>query len=119
MEATMDHPLLFELPEVKKAVRTKWQELKEMAECQEREGGLATPAMAAAVLDLSTSRVGQLLDEGTFVRHEFFGKPFLSVRELRDFIEVERKAGRPWKEPSSKELWKRSRGVLKEMRGKK
>lgn len=105
--------LLFDLPEVPKRQKTKWEELQEMAEVSQTEQGLVPPIVAAALLNLSKQRIAQLRADGAFRTFEFFGKPYLSIREIRGFIDVERASGRPWHEPSAKELWKRSLNVAK------
>lgn len=106
--------LLFDLPEVPKRQKTKWEELAEMAEVSQAEQGLVPPIVAATLLDLSKQRISQLMQDKALRTYEFFGKPYLSVREIRGFIDVQREPGRPWNAPSAKELWKRSMRVVKE-----
>ena len=105
--------LLFEIPATPKKERSKWEELAEMAKTQEEVGGFIPPITASVLLDVSRSRIGQLVQEGTFRSWVFFGQRYLSAEDVRAFVAVERKAGRPWKEPSAKEIWKRSRAVVR------
>jgi hypothetical protein len=72
------------------------------------EGGLVPLTMAATVLGMSKQRVHDLVKEGTLRAIEFGGKKWLSGKELESFVQLERKAGRPWKEPSKKEMWRAS-----------
>jgi hypothetical protein len=101
---------LFEVPEMRlpKAVRTVWDEVRDMAKIQQDHGQLVPIGLAAKLLGLSSARVGQLADEGTFRTWDFFGKRYVAVIDLESFIKLERKTGRPWNEPSVKELWKLS-----------
>ncbi|MBI5383166.1 MAG: hypothetical protein HZA90_00620 [Verrucomicrobia bacterium] len=75
-------------------------------EISNREGGLVPIATAAAILGVSKQRVHDLVREGTLRTTEIYGKKWLSGNELESFVKLQRKAGRPWKEPSVKEMWR-------------
>jgi len=87
---------LFDIPANEpKRVRTKWEELQEMAEEGEKHGGFIPQFIAAVLLDVSKARVGQLVEDGRLKRYTYFGKPFVTVDDVSAFINSERKTGRP------------------------
>ena len=116
MDVTVEQFEMFpEMPTVPLLKRTKniWEQLNELKELTEKHGQLVPIAMAAELLDLSRQRVFQLIDDGTFTPTEWRGQRWLTENDLRSFIELERNSGRPWKEPSAKEIWRRSRNYAK------
>ena len=100
-----------DLPTVKlpKRVRSQWEDLNELCDLVEKHGPLIPLPMVADLLDLSHQRVSQLRDSGRLETIEFRKRSWVGEKTVRAFIEVERKAGRPWKEPSKKELWRAAR----------
>ena len=91
-----DHPVLFDLPELPKRVKSKWDQARELWSVQEREG-LIPLTFAAELLEIHRSRVHQLVEAGKLTRYSLCGSKFLSVRQLREFVDVERPTGRPTK----------------------
>lgn len=88
-------PYLFELPAgVPKRKKNKWDEAREMQLIQQSEG-LIGMADAGELLGLSRQRVHQLVSSGRFTRFEFLGKPYLSLKAVREFQDMERPSGRP------------------------
>ncbi len=63
----------------------------------QREDGLLHPAQAALVLDVCKQRVLQLIDAGTLRHWDFFGRKYLSARELVARRAADVKTGRPRK----------------------
>ena len=61
----------------------------------ELEGGLIAKAQAALVLGVSKQRVSDLVEEKRLRQHDFFGKEFISCKDLESFRKIERKTGRP------------------------
>jgi hypothetical protein len=61
------------------------------------EDGLFLPAQAAIALDVHPSRVLQLMDVGIFRTWHFFGKRYLSCREVGARRQADVKTGRPRK----------------------
>ncbi len=59
------------------------------------EDGLFLPAQAAIALDVHPSRVLQLMDAGILRTWDFFGKRYLSCREVGARRRAEVKGGRP------------------------
>jgi hypothetical protein len=59
------------------------------------EKGLLLPAQAAIVLGVSNQRVLQLIDAGKFQSWEFFGKSYVSAREIEQRRASDVKSGRP------------------------
>lgn len=98
------------------AAKGKWRELQEMSRVIAKEGLLCPVNTAAGLLDLSPQRVNQLMNENTLRYWEFLGRRYVRARDLAAFVELERKAGRPWKKPCAKDLWKSSVEEVKEVR---
>jgi len=71
------------------------EELKAMSQVMKAEEGLINHAQAALVLEVSTRRVGELVESGTFNRFEFLGRTYVSVREVLARREADVKGGRP------------------------
>ena|SRR5438034_7482788 len=72
-------------------------ELRQMSLVSQQEEGLLNHAQAAAVLDVSTRRVGELVELGKLKRHDFLGRTYVSVREVMARRAADVKAGRPAK----------------------
>src|SRR5437899_86506 len=70
-------------------------ELRQMSRVSVREDGLLNHAQAAAVLEVSSRRVAELVELGKFTRHNFLGRTYVSVREVLGRREADVKAGRP------------------------
>jgi len=91
---------LFDIPaDEPKKVRTKWQELQEMAEVADANGGLVPPVVAASLLDVSRQRVYELMKDARFRSYVFFGVTYVPVDDVVAFVNSERKSGRPVAEP--------------------
>ena len=71
------------------------EELRAMSRAMQAEGGLINHAQAALVLDVSTRRVGELVETGKVRRFEFLGRTYVSVREVLDRSAADIKNGRP------------------------
>jgi hypothetical protein len=100
-------PIMAELPR-RKVRKSILDTLREFQDISSREHGLVPLAVAATILGLSRQRVHDLVKEGTLVPIEAYGKKWLSGDQLKSFVQLKREPGRPWKEPSLKELWKAS-----------
>ena len=70
-------------------------ELRQMSRISKREEGLLNHAQAAAVLEVSTRRVGELVELGKLTRYDFLGRTYVSVRDVLERREADVKAGRP------------------------
>jgi hypothetical protein len=70
-------------------------QLRQMSRVSEQEEGLLNHAQAAVVLEVSTRRVGELVELGKLTRHNFLGRTYVSVREVLERREADVKAGRP------------------------
>lgn len=106
---TLDPLALVETPRESKLARITRETRKELEAYQRdsgREGGLISKALAATILDVSHQRVCQLVESGCFSVFHHFDKEFVSIKEVKAFLLVERKAGRPWKRPSNLQLLK-------------
>jgi hypothetical protein len=105
MQATAEQPLLFQLPEAKlpRRTRTVWDELGEMARVIHQFGVLVPASHAAKLLNLSRVRVYQLIENGTFRTWEFHGQKCVCAHDMKAFVEMERKTGRPGKDLSTRE----------------
>jgi hypothetical protein len=76
----------------KKAIR---KEFEAMSQAMINEQGLLNHAQAATVLEVSTRRIGELVELGIFHRFDFLGRTYVSAREVRERYNQELKAGRP------------------------
>jgi hypothetical protein len=76
----------------KKAIR---KEFEAMSQAMIEEEGLLNHAQAATVLEVSTRRIGELVELGIFHRFDFLGRTYVSAREVRERYNQELKAGRP------------------------
>ena len=91
-----------------KRVKSKWEDLNELCDLVDKHGPLIPLSMAAELLDLSTQRLYQLKAAGKLETIDFRNRTWVSEQFIRGFIEDERKAGRPWHEPTKKQLWKKA-----------
>jgi hypothetical protein len=105
----VDLPLFENLPKrkVKKGLLAKLEYFKKL---QQETGGLVPYASAALLMEVSKQRVDELVKEGTLTPYEALGKKWLSAKQIADFVVLNREPGRPWKQPSVKELWRSLRG---------
>lgn len=72
-----------------------YAELEEMSKAMVREKGLLNYPQAALLLDVSTKRVSELVRLGKLQRFDFLGRSYVSMREVGERYQEERKAGRP------------------------
>ena len=70
-------------------------ELRAMGRAMQTEGGLINHAQAALVLEVSTRRIGELVETGMLRRFAFLGRTYVSVREVIDRSKADIKNGRP------------------------
>lgn len=82
-----------------KRVKNHWDEAKEMNKVSEENGHLVPPAWAAVLLDVSQQRVSDLIAEERLRCWVFFGKRLVCLKDLAEYSNTERKAGRPVGEP--------------------
>jgi hypothetical protein len=71
------------------------REFARYRETSRREGGLMSQANATFVLNLSKQRLSDLVQSKRLHWHRFFDTKFLSCREIAEFKNVKRRAGRP------------------------
>ena len=71
-------------------------ELRQMSHVSQREEGLLNDAQAAAVLGVSSRRIGELVELGKILSIRFpWAKETVSVREVLERRNAELRAGRP------------------------
>jgi hypothetical protein len=70
-------------------------EVLQMSRVSQREEGLLNHAQAAAVLEVSTRRVGELVELSKLSRYDFMGRTYVSVKEVLERRASDVKAGRP------------------------
>jgi len=70
-------------------------EVRQMSRISQREEGLLNHAQAAAVLGVSTRRIGELVELGKLCRYDFLGRTYVSLQEVLERRNAEVKAGRP------------------------
>lgn len=71
------------------------REVEAMSETMVEEQGLLNHAQAGILLDVSTRRIGELVELGKLRRFDFLGRTYVSMREVRERREMDLKAGRP------------------------
>jgi hypothetical protein len=71
------------------------REVEAMSETMVEEQGLLNHAQAGILLDVSTRRIGELVELGKLTRFDFMGRTYVSMREVRARREMDLKAGRP------------------------
>jgi hypothetical protein len=71
------------------------RELAAMSAAMVEEHGLLSHVQAALIHGVSPKRIGELVRLGKLQRFDFLGRTYVSVREVRERIERQVKAGRP------------------------
>ena len=71
------------------------EELWGMIQAMKEEEGLINHAQAALFLEVSTRRIGELVETGKLRRFNFLGRTYVSVREVLQRRDSDIKAGRP------------------------
>lgn len=71
------------------------REVEAMSETMVQEQGLLNHAQAGILLDVSTRRIGELVELGKLSRFNFLGRTYVSMREVKERREMDLKAGRP------------------------
>src|SRR4030095_14873272 len=87
--------VLTQTREKKRDSKNLLAELRQMSKASFEHDGLLNHAQAALVLDVSTRRVGELVDLGKLTRLDFLGRTYVSVREIMARRDSDVKAGRP------------------------
>ena len=108
------------LPKTEKSRLVKvWDLFKQMKEISGTEGDLLPLMFAAKLLDLSRTRMDQLIADGRLKRYSLDGHVFITSNSIVEFAKTERKNGRPLKVPSVSETFKISRQYVRETCEKK
>jgi len=71
-------------------------ELARFSAASAKEHGLVNLTQGGVILSRSKQLVQRLVAQRRLTPFEFFGRTYLSVRELKEFEKVERLPGRPW-----------------------
>jgi hypothetical protein len=83
------------LPRRQSKLNQALSELQEMTLISKREEGLLNHAQAATILEVSTRRIGELVELRKLQRFDFLGRTYVSVKEVLNRRESDLKAGRP------------------------
>ena len=70
-------------------------DLRQMSKASFDHDGLLNHAQAALVLEVSTRRIGELVELGKLTRLDFLGRTYVSVKEIMQRRDADLKAGRP------------------------
>jgi hypothetical protein len=97
MELTItEFPFVAEIPKREKTKVAKiWDQFQELARVQKEHGIVISQTMASKMLNISSQRVGQFLDEGRLQFVEMDGIRFVTEKSIIEFAKMERKNGRP------------------------
>jgi hypothetical protein len=109
MDAVLEFPFTADLPA---AEREDGQTRRERAERQvrvlrtmiEKKGVYMPIGIVSRVLDVSRQRVHDIVRQGHLDKVEFDGTTFITEASLIEYVNSERKAGRPPKVPTIKEM---------------
>ncbi|MEP6669681.1 MAG: hypothetical protein ABJF10_11045 [Chthoniobacter sp.] len=71
------------------------REVEAMSHAMVEQGGLLNHPQAAILLDVSSRRVSELVELGKLTRFDFLGRTYVSMREVRNRLDQDLKAGRP------------------------
>lgn len=92
----------------RKGVRAAWKEFQEFVAVSREQGELLPVGMAAKLIGVTQTRIGQLVSDGALRTWDFFGRRWLSGIELAAFVKLERPSGIPTPKPSAAELLRMS-----------
>lgn len=94
--AATEFPFVQALPKRKQsAIARVWDMLKHMQEVNKQEGGLLPVMVAARALNVSRSRIDQMVADGRLRRFEVEGHVYISGRSVAEYAYQERLKGRP------------------------
>jgi hypothetical protein len=96
-------------------IRGMLADIREFTKLTKLHGGLVPMSAVATILGVSRQRVHQLVDEGTFKFWTFYGMKWLSQEEVVSFAKLNRPKGENQYSPSTKQIWKESREMGKEI----
>ena len=71
-------------------------QLERFSKASAEEHGLVNLTQGGVILARSKQLVQRLVTQRRLTPFEFFGRTYLSVRELKEFQRIERLPGRPW-----------------------
>jgi hypothetical protein len=71
-------------------------QLERFSKASAEEQGLVNLTQGGVILERSKQLAQRLVSQGRLTPFEFFGRTYLSVRELKEFRKIERLPGRPW-----------------------
>lgn len=104
MEAVLEFPFTAELPKVAEVDESSLsrperlnRKLAAYRALVESKGDLLPFAMVAAILKVSRQRVHELVEQGHVERIEWEGHPYIVADTVVEYVNSERKAGRPVK----------------------
>jgi hypothetical protein len=103
------------LPKAEERPKTAWDEWAEVKRLVDAKGQLIPINFAVKLLGVSRARVYQLIDEGKVETVEVGTYQFVTENSLMAWAHSERKAGRPFKPVTKKQLWKMALETGKEM----
>lgn len=93
-----DFPFVAELPKREKSRLGKlWDAFKELKALQNEHGYLVPQKAAAALLDVSATRIDQLVVAGHLTRRDFLNHVYITENSIVELARSERKNGRPFK----------------------
>jgi hypothetical protein len=104
-----EFPFVETLPKREKSKLAKlWDHLAEVRSVTAEKGPIIPQVMAADLLSLSRSRIGQFVDEGRLEAVEIHGVRYVTADSVEAYAKVERLNGRPLKQLTKRQMWRSS-----------
>lgn len=85
------------VPPAMVAPATPAERIARFQELERKHGGLVPVSMLADVIGVSRGRIFQFKEQSRFTVVEFLGREFTPLREIEDFVSLQRPPGRPLK----------------------
>ena len=103
------------LPKTEERPKSAWEKWAEIKRVIDAEEGLVPVRLAVEMLGVSRQRVYELIEEGKVKTFDVVGQQFISFKSLSAWAHSERKAGKPFKPVTKRQLWRMAQDTAKEM----
>jgi len=104
--ATCEFPFVQSMPIRQKSKLARlWDHLATVKRVTDEKGPIVPQHLVSELLNLSKQRIAQILDDGRLEAVEVNGVRYVTVKSVEVFAQMERKTGRPVKDPGKKATW--------------